>query len=180
MESYKSFQKSKAELAKIKRRGNVRAWDEFLKVAANMRHHSASTVVFGAMCLEAFIYDYAAHNISDRYTKKYLDKLDLVSKWVVIPKLVTGKEFPRQSQAFRLLKQLVKARNDLVHYKSRALPTKKEEWGKAIEEMEKEDEANTVNAYQAVKEVLTELRKLEGDAKENKWWSFRANRIGRF
>lgn len=174
MESYESFQKSKAELQKIKRRGITKAWDEFVNVTAEMRHHSASTVVFAALCLEAFIYDYAAHNFSDTYAKNYLDQLNLVSKWVVIPKLVTGKDFPTEGQAFEHLVKLRKARNDLVHYKSRPLPTNIREWAKVHVEMEKEDDANVVNAYQTVKEVLTELRKLEGDGEWNQWWSYSA------
>lgn len=70
--------------------------------------HLMAAVTFGAMCLEAFIYDYAAHNFSDTYVKRYLDKLDLVSKWVVIPKVVIGKDFPRESKAFENLKVLEK------------------------------------------------------------------------
>lgn len=170
-ESYKNFQKSKAEIQRIKRREfTKKAVDEFDNVTAELSHHSASTVVFAALFLEAFIYDYAAANFSNTYTNKYLDKLSLVSKWVVIPKLVTGKNFPTEGQAFEHLVKLQRARNDLVHYKSGPLPDNTEEFEKVFEKMEKEDEANVVNAYQTVKEVLTELRKLEGDGEWYIWF----------
>jgi len=173
-ESHESFQKSKAELQKIKRKGITRGEEEFNKVTAELSRHSASTVVFAALFLEAFIYDYAAANFSDTYTKKYLDNLSLVSKWVVIPKLVTGKDFSTEGQAFEHLVKLKKARNDLVHYKSSSLPANLEEWKKVLKKMQKEDDANVVNAYQTVKEVLTELRKLEGGGEWNQWFRHRA------
>lgn len=56
--------------------------------------------------------------------KKYVDKLDFLSKWVLIPKLITGKDFPTDSQAYELLVKLKKARNDLVHFKTRTLSGK--------------------------------------------------------
>ncbi|MQY62126.1 hypothetical protein GH146_02410 [archaeon] len=171
-ESYESFQKSKAELQKIKRRGITEAQDESVSVAAKMRHHSASTVVFAALCLEAFIYDYAAAYFTDTHARKYLQGIDFVSKWVVIPKLVTGKDFPTEGRAFEHLVKLRKARNDLVHYKSRPLPTNIKEWEELQAETEREDDANAVNAYQTVKEVLTELHKLEGRGKWNQWWRY--------
>lgn len=175
MESYKNFQKSKTELQKIKRKKfTKKAADEFDNVTAELHHHSASTVVSAALFLEAFIYDYAAANFSDTYTIKYLDKLSLVSKWAVIPKLVTGKDFPTEGQAFEHLVKLHKARNSLVHYKSVPLPDNIVELERVLEKMEKEDEANVVNAYQTVKEVLTELRKLEVDGEWNIWFRHRA------
>ena len=112
--------------------------------------HRASAIIFGAMCLEAFIYDYAAHNFSDTYVKKYLDKLGLKAKWLIIPKLVTGKDFPTDSKAFQGLQKLIEERNKLVHYKSQPEPSdeefeelfqklkkKSETWQKLIEERNK-------------------------------------------
>jgi len=171
-DSYRNFQKSKTKIHKIKNKKSGKKWDDLLFVGAEMRHHFASTIVFGAMCLEAFIYDYAAHNVSDTYAKRYLDKLDLVSKWVVIPKLVTGKNFPTDGQAFERLKKLATARNELLHHKSRPMPSNDKELETLMDEIETEDDDNTHNAYHAVKEVLTELRRLEGDDKNNHWWIF--------
>jgi hypothetical protein len=39
-------------------------------------------VVFTAMYFEAFIYDYAASCLGDKYSKDHLDKLDFLSKWI--------------------------------------------------------------------------------------------------
>jgi hypothetical protein len=94
-----------------------------------------TAVVFAAMCLEAFIYDYAALCLSDTYVQKYLDKLDLVSKWIVFPRLVSGKEIPRDSHAFERLRKLSRARNDLVHLKSREV-TEVQKLGDYMEERE--------------------------------------------
>ncbi len=84
-------------------------------------------IVFSAIAIEAYIYDYGSRNLSDVFIKKYLDKLDPISKWVIIPKLVTGKELPRKHRWFELLTKLTRERNGIIHYKSSPPPTKFED-----------------------------------------------------
>ncbi len=130
------------------------------------KYSSIKVIIFSAIFLEAVIHDYGASNLSDRYMKNYLDKLDIKSKWAIIPKLVTGKEFPRDSQAFRLLGELIKSRNNLVHYKTKKLPNTYEG---DMEVMEKEKiEMNDVDdTYKCIGECLLELNKID-----NTNWEF--------
>jgi hypothetical protein len=81
-------------------------------------------IVFSAIAVEAYIYDYASRNLSDTYVKNYLDKLDPVSKWGIIPRLITGKELPRDHRWFEILNKLIKQRNSIVHEKSSSPPVK--------------------------------------------------------
>jgi hypothetical protein len=83
-----------------------------------LNNHCLVALVFAALAVEGYIYDYAARKLTDNFVESHLDKLDVVSKWVVIPKLVTRKDFPKDKQAFSLLKQLVQNRNYLAHNKS--------------------------------------------------------------
>lgn len=55
---------------------------------------SIEIIVFCAMSLEAAIYDYAAWHLGDTYVQSHLDKLDLLSKWLVVPRLITGRAIP--------------------------------------------------------------------------------------
>jgi hypothetical protein len=87
----------------------------------------AIVIVFSAITVEAYIYDYAARHLSDAFVKNYLDKLDPVSKWVIIPPLVTGKELSRKKRWFELLNKLIKQRNNIIHHKSSSLPIKLDE-----------------------------------------------------
>ncbi len=84
---------------------------------------SSIVIVFSAMAIEAYIYDYAARHFGDNFVKDNLDKLDTISKWIVIPKLITGRDLPRQQKWFELLKNLIKARNLIIHYKTSDGPT---------------------------------------------------------
>jgi len=78
------------------------------------------TIVFAAMCLENGIYDYAAEGMGDRFTRAYLDKLDLKAKWVIVPHLVCGQMLRRDGAAFQALDTLMGIRNQLVHSKSKS------------------------------------------------------------
>lgn len=83
-------------------------------------------VIFTAIAIEAYIYDYAARNLGDVFVKDHLDKLDTVSKWVIIPELVTGRELPNRQYWQGRLKKVIQARNSITHYKSwdpTSLPT---------------------------------------------------------
>jgi len=77
-----------------------------------------STIIYSAMCFEAAIYDHTADYFGEKYTSEHLDKLDLLSKWVIVPKLTWNKQIRKDHAPFHHLAGLVKARNKLVHHKS--------------------------------------------------------------
>lgn len=102
---------------------------------------AATTIVFAGMCLEAAIYDFAAWQLGDAYVKKFLDKLDLVSKWMVVPKLITQREIPLAFPSYDYLKKLVTLRNDLVHHKSSEMPYDQENIIKKARELDDREES---------------------------------------
>lgn len=75
-------------------------------------------IVFSAMCVEAAINNYAGAQLGDNYYEKHLASLDVVSKWVVIPRLICGNSLDKSGPAFASLKKLIVARNNLIHNKS--------------------------------------------------------------
>jgi hypothetical protein len=75
------------------------------------------SIVFSGLTIEAFINSYALTHVS-RSRFKILNNLSLRQKWIEIPKAVTGREIPGDSQAMTQLAGLIKARNNLVHYKT--------------------------------------------------------------
>jgi len=80
--------------------------------------NAITVIIFSAFLLEAYINDYAIRRISKGYLEKYLDKLNLLSKWIVIPRVVTGKQLDTGSEAIQDLSWLISQRNKLAHYKS--------------------------------------------------------------
>lgn len=58
-------------------------------------------VVFCALSVEAFINHYAIAILSKSYLKNYLDKLDLFSKWIVIPRITTRKQLDLGRKHFK-------------------------------------------------------------------------------
>ena len=121
-----------------------------------------TVIVFSAMALEAYIYDYAARNLSDDFAQTYLDKLDPVSKWVVIPKLVTGKEIPREHRWFELLKKIIKQRNGFIHHKSSSPPVKIDD---AITWFKKQ-QLDSTQIYNTAREAIELLDVLPNEMQE--------------
>lgn len=79
------------------------------------------TIVFAAMAFESAIYDYSADHLGDAYVLDHLDKLDILSKWIVALRLVAGYDLRKDMAPYAALKNLISARNKLVHSKSEPL-----------------------------------------------------------
>jgi len=156
---------------------------QIFELGVKMFEYRVIATIFGALCLEAFIYDYAAIHFSDTHARKYLEKVGFISKWVIIPKLVTGSDFPTDSQAFELLLKLNKERDRLVHAKSKPMPSKDEikkmvEVGKKLTLLfEKGIKPHELNPYQIVIDVLTKLRELENEGAVTKCWELKEVRL---
>ncbi|MCU7804151.1 MAG: hypothetical protein KZQ92_15690 [Candidatus Thiodiazotropha sp. (ex Lucinoma borealis)] len=90
--------------------------------SSDYRHQSlkcaVQSIVFSAMCLEAFIYGYAEKHLGKSYTKQHIEKLSIESKFIVVPRLTIGKEIDKSGQGYEKLKKLISDRNKIVHFKS--------------------------------------------------------------
>lgn len=118
-----------------------------------------TAVVFSAMSIESFINDYGAQRLGRRFFKDYLDRLDLAGKYLLLPRLATGKSPPRDGKnvAFPQLKALIELRNKLVHHKGQLFTL-----SEAIEQhFVKERDAQ--QAVSTVMLVLNEISELDGN-----------------
>jgi hypothetical protein len=112
-------------------------------------------IVLCAFTLEAYIDDYAIHRLSRNYFEKYVDRLGLVAKWVVIPRLVSGQQLDPGSRPLQHIVWLVGVRNKLVHYKSKEL---------ALDQIKESDflwYEDAERAITAVKEAVRVLGSLD-------------------
>lgn len=121
------------------------------------------TVVFSAMTLEAAAFEFATIHLGKHLAKKYLDKLDVLGKWLIIPQLVCGRSLREDGPAMNGLKGLVAARNALVHHKS-------EEWDRTHAHIdatnaqrEKFEQYQVPNAFDALVLLSLELKAVLGD-----------------
>jgi len=128
---------------------------------------SIVSVVFSAMTAESFINDYAIEHLSKSYLEKYLDKMDLSAKWIVIPKLVTGKSINPGSRPMELLKDLVALRNRLVHDKTRSKPINQ------ITDSDFVSIDDAQKALETVQKVIVALSQID-DAVEVGWLGLKA------
>lgn len=119
-------------------------------------------IVFSAFTLEAYINHYGISRLSRNYFSIYLDKLDLLAKWLVIPRVVTGKKLDPGTAAMQDLSWLVSFRNRLAHFKSKTI---------TIEEIKESDwlwYEDAEKAVRTVKRVVSLLKRI--DAKADTDW----------
>lgn len=104
-------------------------------VALNTRYNELGllTPLFAAMFLEAYMYDFAARNLSDSYVKKHLDSLDLISKILLVPNLLFEQTISKDGAWHEPIKNLVKTRNNLMHSKSKNRDTTNAPYKKMFE-----------------------------------------------
>lgn len=114
------------------------------------------TIIFSALSVEAGINDYGAWQLGDKYFEGHLSSLDVVSKWVVVPKLVCGKEIDKSGPAFSALRSLIKSRNELVHNKSKDFSLNDPELHLKLKKRSEDFSRNIHNAYRAL--VLLSLQ----------------------
>ena len=116
---------------------------------------SLIVVVFCATSLEAYINDYAIDHVSKNYFSKYLDRLDLLSKWIVIPRITTREQLNTGSKPIQDLSWLITLRNGLVHYKTKI---------KEIEQLQTSDflwADDAKRAINTVRNLVLELKRID-------------------
>ncbi|MCS3471747.1 hypothetical protein M2401_005511 [Pseudomonas sp. JUb42] len=123
---------------------------EFLNQDDRKTSNGIKTIVFSAMAIEAAAFEFAAIQLGDKIATDYLDKMDLLGKWMIVPRLVSGRSLREDGPAINGLKGLIKARNALVHHKSK-------EWDRAgkaevamIDRWEKFEKDQVPNAFRTL------------------------------
>ncbi|WP_413176224.1 hypothetical protein [Anabaena azotica] len=150
------------------------AYYEFLE-------NAITSIIFSGLTVESFINYYGTTRLSKNKFNTYLDKLDLLSKWIVVPKFITGQEISTDSQALELLKKLVSSRNKLIHYKSSQ--TDPREFYNNFKTFEPTDSNNRLPwvkdaeiGVKAIYELFNEIRKIDTSiTKEEIEWSEESN-----
>jgi hypothetical protein len=146
------------------------AQNEIIRFSEETGKLAAITIVFSAITIEAYIYDYAARHFSDSYVQNYVDKMDTVSKWVIVPRLITGRELPRDQRWFQLIKLLISERNLIVHSKSSSLPVSPGDAKAYVEKLLARNESIPEKAKQAVELLDVLVDKItEVDPEEAPW-----------
>ncbi|UII75334.1 hypothetical protein LV716_13865 [Flagellimonas sp. HMM57] len=125
VDNYLAYSKCRKELEKIENEISDDLNLYFHEKHSSLRDETGTyyviSVIFCSMFLESYIYDFGARNTSDKYISKYLDKLDTMSKWVIIPKIISGVEIDRSKKSFEFISKLISARNKLIHWKSKRM-----------------------------------------------------------
>jgi hypothetical protein len=138
-------------LSNISEFGEVE-YDEKLEELKYLRNVAGlQAIVFSAMSFETAIYDFASIHLGDDYVRDHLDRLDVLSKWLVVLRFVTGTELPKNEAPYAALKSLIFQRNRLVHSKSE--PFDFEDQKRQVDKFmkrEKELEKNVHNSFRAL------------------------------
>jgi len=171
-----------SEFTEVKSQQESRVDSEELQQKYNHLKHeikklSCISVVFASSGLENFIYKYALLNFTQKYYEQNLDRLSTYSKWRIIPKLNTGHEIPESSRSMQMLNELIKVRNDIIHYKGIATHDMdvfhdESKFQKIMGKLEAQESRITrcaKNSPDTVSEVLNDLLKIDSskDLKES-------------
>jgi hypothetical protein len=68
--------------------------------------------------LEAYINDFGSAHFGDEYYYTYLDRLELASKLVALPRVAIGLHLQDDAELLNRIDTLIKCRNKLVHHRT--------------------------------------------------------------
>ncbi|MBJ7882243.1 hypothetical protein [Gelidibacter salicanalis] len=100
IDSFLKFEKLIVEKEVLKSKGHI-IHDEFIiyneedkinEIENLLLKESIKTVIFLSSFLESYFFEFSAVALGQQYTEKHIEKLDLASKIMLIPRLVTGNE----------------------------------------------------------------------------------------
>lgn len=131
------------------------------EINREINKHSRIVIIFCALSLEAFINDYAIEHTSKSYFENYLDELHLYSKWVIIPRLLTGSQLDTGAKPMQDLDGLIKQRNRLVHFKTETL-----EISEVGDKLDLYNEKSAKKAILTVKNIVLALHNIDKRAHE--------------
>ena len=122
--------------------------------------------VFAVMAVEQLLQVYAVQRLQ-KYEQvlEHIDRLDLESKWRLVPPLACGRELPRRSPAIARLQKLIGLRNSITHPKPVVVAELTEE---KLENLGRKLEAHDQMRYDVAREapgtvsmIATELAHLD-------------------
>jgi hypothetical protein len=95
--------------------------------AAQERRMEAGVVLLmtTAALLEQMIFSYATTYLDSDSYEEHLDKTQILTKWILLPRICENKEISDDNAAINNLRELLKARNAVVHPKRKELGSKK-------------------------------------------------------
>jgi hypothetical protein len=126
--------------------------------------YATVVVVFCVTALESYIYSYASRALGEAYAERHIEKLDLLSKWILVPKLATGEAIRSDHKGIQLLQSLIKARNGVMHLKGKSLKlTCIKEQKTSISEANRLVLDSAVTAFQCVGELGQGLHQIAPD-----------------
>jgi hypothetical protein len=115
-------------------------------------------VLYTAIALECYIFNYAARKLGENFCKKHVESMGHQTKWLLVPKLATGKAIPSDHRAIVLLQKLIAARNDVVHAKAVNIsPERWEEQKERIAALNRSILDAALNAFRCVGELGSAL-----------------------
>lgn len=159
---YKAYEKQIEDLFETCKRNGTTSLEWYIQhqeIDIKMKREELIAITFAVMFLECFIWDYAAVNTSQKFAECYLEKINLLGKWKVIPKLVNNdKNINIGQKAITLLKKLVRERNNIVHSKSKLVPNTYAE----IKKIEKKACQITITeTWECIRECIEGLKKVD-------------------
>jgi hypothetical protein len=126
IDSFLKFEKLNEEKDLLKSKGHFEH-DEFIiyneeekinEIENLVLKESIKSVIFLSSFLESYFFEFSAVALGQQYTENYIEKLDLASKIILVPRLVTGKEIDNSRHFWGDIKKMIKWRNKIIHNKT--------------------------------------------------------------
>ena len=171
-DSFKSYEQHLKELDRLMKIGSFTSdgviiydeQEEIMTTENEIKKDLIKSIIFLNSFLESYFFELSDIVLGASYTKNHIEKMDLLSKIAIIPKLAFGKEFDRSKHYWSSLKSLVKWRNKIIHAKTKNAFSKTEEVNnnfKFTKSRSLIELINITSLFDSVKELFEDLDKID-------------------
>ncbi|WP_298346079.1 hypothetical protein [uncultured Algibacter sp.] len=186
IDSFLKFESLKEEFEMLKKKGHVEAdnfkvykeQEKINEFENSIVKETIKIVIFLGAFLESYFFELSAVALGQQYTESHIEKLNLASKIVLIPRLISGQGIDKSLNFWGEIKGLIRWRNKIIHNKSKDLT----EFFKNI----KPDNYNPKPLYEefdileflkSIKSLFRELDRIDQKGMHSRRISFNMERI---
>jgi len=139
-------------------------------ISVKMRENALSCTLFQALAFESMMNYLGVRVIGASKFKEHYERLTPLNKLIVLYRIETGKDFPKDNELYKNIKSLISLRNELTHSKSKNFDYYNSDFEKH-QKIHDYCDQNIIDKVEEIQNVCSRLQNKLNSKLENNWFN---------